>query len=334
MQGITTFNTSESEIRRRASIVRQREQEKAAVAQRKASAVVTTPANSADECERIAELVSLYVEKWPWIVYTKGGSRAQKAGEYVLDGLVHHSGGDDWLVKGHRCSLERGFCDCEDRIRFDKTDGKLCAHRLAAMILANWHGKRCARLVELIEQLDGYDYIDLYVERDYAYHGHGERVAVAGYLLPGHQYPVHWMAGNRFEVTLVQFQWVMEQTGYALVRLPEKLGDASHYYYRIAKGEGLPIIRQSFHFRGTTEAMRNREAMRKISAIELAVTLDMITGNPAIVSNFSQYEARRIWQAKEAIDKYGLQAVKIDELPAYVVNLVMFYLREKKQVQQ
>lgn len=281
------------------------------------------------EHERLQELVALYCDKFPWITYANGGSRAHKAMGYLLEGHVAHVGGDQWLVKGHRCGLNSKQCTCKDHVRIDKAEGKLCAHRLAVMLRENWHGKRCLQLVELIEQLSEYEYIDLYMERDYAYHGEGERVAVAGYLLPGAMYPVHWLAWERFDVSLVQFQWAMEQTGYALVRLPEKLPDASHYYYRIAKGEGLPIIKQSYHFRGQTDAMIEREKARKISAVEFAVTLDEVTRNSALYFHFSQYEAQRIMAMKRAIDQYGIRAIEIDKLPDNVVSLVMMYIYGK-----
>lgn len=323
----TSTQTDYEEIRARARQIKAREEAKleAMLAQMPDYTAVGDPSQ---EQQRLSELADLYAEKWPWIVYAKGGSRAHKAIGLLLEGHVTHEAGDLYRVKGHRVNLKGKQCDCKDHVRFDKVDGKLCIHRLAVMLQQNWYGVRCQPLVTLIEQIDGYEYIDLWFERDYAYHGHGEVVRLVGYQLPRQKYPIRFMPHERVEVTLVQFKWAMDQTGYGMARLPEKIPNTFDYVYRIFRGEGLPIIKQSFHFRGRTDAMIQREKTRRITAIEWALMLGKLEALPVKVS-FSPYEAKRIVEMRIAIDKHGIRAVDIEALPDHVVDMLYFYLAMK-----
>ena len=56
----------------------------------------------------LAELAAKYEEKWPEIRYAKGGSRAQKAMQFVAEGRIWSEGHDRyghdvWVVNGNRC---------------------------------------------------------------------------------------------------------------------------------------------------------------------------------------------------------------------------------------
>ena len=64
----------------------------------------------------LLRLVEGYEAKWPDIHYTKGGSRARKAMEIVLNGGLYRvieadrNGNDLWQVGNHRCSKRGGWC--------------------------------------------------------------------------------------------------------------------------------------------------------------------------------------------------------------------------------
>lgn len=313
-------------IRERARKVRDRELAKVAALQGEIAA------QDPREKERLTELARLYDTKWPMITYSKGGSRSDRAVGFILEGNVVHVGGDNYRVNGSRCTLQAGNCECQDRAYRDTIDGKLCAHRLALMLKENWHGDRCYPLLDMLQLLAGHgEYVEILMERDYAYHGFGERAAVAGYKLPSQLEPVHFLPGDRYTVTLVQFQWAMREAGWGLLCLPEKLPDNSHYYYRVAPGDWMPIVHQSFYFRGMTEAMQLRERMRRFTLLELAATLKQITAGPVQLT-FSEYDAKRIVNTRIKMDREGLQWADLEALPETLQATLLAYYEMKGQV--
>lgn len=265
-----------------------------AIQQARLAAMDATPQRRA----ALTELAAKYEAKWPEIHYAKGGSRARKAVEFVLDGRVQSLGADAkgndlWAVNGNRCSKAAGWCECEDRIRTDLTYGKLCAHRLAVALKTNWLGDRHPELLEwLLPLAEGRDELTLLVERDYEWHGDGQTTVIAGYRLDKRP-PVRLLPSERITVTLVQFQWVLQELGWSMVDLPQKLPGWIDYLYPLRRGEGIACARETFFHKGRTPQMEERERMRRWLLMDIAMHLAEFLSGPLNLS-LPEWEAKRV----------------------------------------
>lgn len=251
------------------------------------------------------ELATKYEEKWPEIRYAKGGSRARKAVELVLDGRVIEQGrnehGDDvWLVNGNRCSKAGKWCECEDRIRTDLTYGKLCCHRLAVALKTNWLGDRHPELLAWLRSLVAeVEECAILVERIYEWYGNGESVTVSGYKLPGHGI-VHLPVAARMAVSVAQFQWVLGELAWSLADLPQKLPGYSDYLYHIRQGDGLLLTKEIFYHKGRTWVMEERERVRRMALLDIALHLsDYLAGPLPLV--LSEWEAKRVMALRDEL---------------------------------
>lgn len=286
------------------------------------------------EVRALTELVERYEQKWPEIMYIKGGSRARKAMDYVLRGdLVatgsDHNGHDIWLVAGHQCSKKGGWCSCKDASA-PVLDGygKLCCHRLAVALKTNWYGDKhpalLAYLQPICEAAPG-AYVDLLIERDYDYHGEGARARVAGYWHRGMHQHLRLTPAEVLSVTLPQFQWVMQELGWALVELPIKLPGDTDYYYRIAptNSDGLLLTESIFWRRGRTWRMSDREQMRRFQLVELAAHLKEWINAP-ITIKLNNYEAKRVTELRYRMSQESMQAAEVwAALPESLQNAIL-----------
>lgn len=263
----------------------------------------------------LLDLAAKYEAKWPEICYVKGGSRARKAVELVLDGRVLSLGrdpnGDDlWLVNGHRCSKAGQWCECEDRIRTDPTYGKLCVHRLAVALKTNWLGERHPQLLAWLGPLvDGRSEFTLLVERDYEWHGDGQQATVAGYQGDDHQV-IRLAPAERMPVTLVQFQWVLDELGWSIADLPQKLPGWSDYLYPLRNGIGLTCVKEIFFHKGRTPQMEERERMRRLVLQDIAMHLSEVLRGP-IQIDLPAWEARRVAEMVQKIETESITAQEV-----------------------
>ena len=185
-----------------------------------------------------------------------------------------------------------------------------------------------AYLQPIIEKAPG-AFVDLLVERDYDWHGEGNRARVAGYWHHGMSQHVRLTPLEIIPVTLPQFQWVMGQLGWALVDLPMKLPGFTDYYYRIAKGDGFPLDEAVFWHKGRTWQMSDRERMRRFQLRDIAIHLDAFVKSPLYVE-LSSYEAGRVMQLHAQIAVNQEQALEVWEaLP----NTVKQFILENKGVE-
>ena len=267
--------------------------------------------------QALTELVERYEAKWPEICYVKGGSRARKGMEIVLSGGlwqkgVDHQGNDLWAVGAHVCSKAGGFCSCEDRVYVDPKFGKLCAHRLAVALKTNWGGDRNEALLDYLKRsfADSSHYVDLLVERDYFFHGNGDRVRVAGCWLPGRTSYERLTPAETIDVTLPQFQWALNEMKWGMAGLPVKLPGQTDYFYRLIPGEGLPVTQGMFYHRGMTWAMEHREMMRRLDLREIARNLEEFLSWPFPVA-LSEYEAKRVHELRVMMKKNEVQAADV-----------------------
>jgi hypothetical protein len=286
---------------------------------RQAQRAPTELAEVPPEAQALSDLVSLYEAKWPEICYVKGGSRARKAMDYVLRGDVlatgsDRNGHDTWLVAGHKCSKRGEWCECKDfAAPVIKFYGKLCCHRLAVALKTNWHGDKnhaaLAYLSGVIEAAPG-PFIDVLIERDYDYHGEGNRARIAGFWAHGMAQHNRLTPLEVLPVTLPQFQWVLTQLKWGMIDLPAKLPGDTDYYYRIAPGEGLLINEPLFWHRGRTWRMEDRERMRRLQLVDLAAHLDEWLNAP-IAIELSKYDAKRVSDLRQRMHRESLQATEI-----------------------
>lgn len=286
------------------------------------------------EAQALTELVEVYERKWPEIMYVKGGSRARKAMDYVLRGDVLSTGSDKnshdtWLVAGHMCSKKGLWCNCKD-MQAPTIDhyGKLCAHRLAVALKTNWYGNKHVVLLEYLrpicESAPG-EYVDLLVERDYDYHGEGNRSRVAGYWCHGMNQHARLSPSEIMAFTLPQFQWVMAELGWALVELPIKLPGDTDYYYRIApaRADGFLLTESIFWHRGRTWRMSDRESMRRFQLVELAAHLKEWVNAP-IAIKLNNYESKRVMELRYRMEQESMQAAEIwAALPESLQNAIL-----------
>lgn len=265
-----------------------------AIQQARLAALDATPKRR----EALNDLAAKYEAKWPEIAYAKGGSRARRAVEYVLDGRVQPLGpdayGNDlWVVNGNRCSKAGKWCECEDRIRTDPTYGKLCSHRLAVALKTNWLGNRHPDLLEWLRPLtENRDELTLLVEREYEWHGDGQTVVIAGYRLDKRQ-PVRLLPAERMSVTLVQFQWVLAELNWSMADLPQKLPGWIDYFYPLRRGEGVSCVKETFFHKGRTPQMEERERMRRWLLMDIANHLPEFLAGPLNL-HLPEWEARRV----------------------------------------
>lgn len=244
------------------------------------------------------ELAAKYEQKWPEIHYAKGGSRARKAVEFVMDGRVislgaDQAGNDVWTVNGNRCSKAGKWCDCEDRIRTDATYGKLCSHRLAVALKTNWLGDRHPELLAwLMPLVDGRSELTLVIERDYEWHGDGQTAVVAGYRLADYKIQ-RLLPAERITVTLVQFQWVLAELGWSMADLPQKLPGWVDYLYPLRQGLGVACAKETFFHKGRTPQMEERERMRRWMLLDIAMHLREFLAGPLNL-DLPEWEAKRV----------------------------------------
>jgi len=271
------------------------------------------------EVQALVDLVSLYETKFPEICYTKGGSRARKAMDYVLRGDVicagvDRYGNDVWLVAGQKCSKRGNWCDCKDvGAPTILNYGKLCFHRLAIALKTNWKGDKnpalLAYLQKITEDTRG-AYVDILIERDYDYHGEGNRARVAGYWCHGMSQHERLVPQDVIAATLPQFQWAFGEMGWGLADLPMKLPGTTDYYYRIAKGSDLLLSESIFWHRGRTWRMEDRERMRRLQLVELAAHLEEWINAPISIP-LNNYEARRITELRQRMKEESMQAAEV-----------------------
>lgn len=258
----------------------------------------------------LAELAAKYEEKWPEILYAKGGSRAQKAMQIVSEGRLWQEGrdrygNDVWIVNGNRCSKAGKWCECQDRIRTDATYGKLCAHRLAVALKTNWLGDKHPALTDALAQLIA-DHgeageLTLIVDRYYDRHGDGERFAVAGFLDERRRH-VKWPADLRIEANLPQFQNSLAAVGWSLADLPVKLPGWSDYLYTIQQGPGLDLSPEIFYHKGRTPQMEDRERSRRMVLADIARNLPALLAGPIRI-HLSEWETKRVWELRQELER-------------------------------
>lgn len=293
-----------------------------------------TAAQLPPEVQALTELVERYEQKWPEIMYVKGGSRARKAMDSVLRGDAlpvgsDRHGHDLWLVAGHQCSKKGGWCDCKDmQAPVFEGYGKLCSHRLAVALKTNWYGDRHPALLTylqpILEAATG-PYVDLLLERDYDYHGEGARARVAGYWAHGMHQHARLAPAEVMAVTLPQFQWVMKELGWTLVELPFKLPGDTDYYYRIAPAtaDAAPLTESIFWHRGRTWRMSDRERMRRFQLIELAAHLEEWINAP-ITIKLNNYEAKRVTELRYRMSQESMRVAEVwAALPESLQNAIL-----------
>lgn len=255
-------------------------------------------AQPAANSNALSELATKYEAKWPEICYVKGGSRARKAVELVLQGRVIEQGRDGyghdvWLVNGVRCSKAGKWCECEDRIRTDPQYGKLCQHRLAVALKTNWMGDRQPALLEWLRPLvEGRDEFTLLVERDYEWRGDGQQATVAGYRTDTYQV-VRCNPSATMPATLAQFQWVLGQLGWSMADLPQKLPGPLNYLYLLRRGPGVSCTPETFWHKGRTPQMEERERMRRWLLLDIAMHLEEFLAGP-IQIDLPAWQAQRV----------------------------------------
>lgn len=306
-----------------------------AVQQARLAALDATPQRRA----ALADLAAKYEQKWPEIAYAKGGSRARKAVEMVLQGRVQSlgmdaHGNDLWVVNGNRCSKAGKWCECEDRIRTDPTYGRLCAHRLAVALKTNWLGDRHPELLEwLLPLVENRDELTLLVERDYEWHGDGQTAVVAGYRLDQQQ-PVRLLPGERLTVTLVQFQWVLGELGWSMADLPQKLPGWIDYLYPLRRGEGVACVRETFFHKGRTPQMEERERMRRWLLMDIATHLSEFLSGPLNLS-LPEWEAKRVARLVERMKEGEVAAQEVwASLPAKIQVAILESADPSRLVQE
>lgn len=263
-------------------------------------------------------LVERYERKWPEIAYARGGSRARKAMQYVMEGRCQQAGTDDqgndlWIVNGNRCSKAGKWCECEDRIRTDATYGKLCAHRLAIALKTHWDGDENYHLVTALAALMQYGdrRLDLLVERTYAHHGDGERTVLVGWIDENRQRQT-WPHALRVPFTLPQFQHALQAIGgWGMAELPFNLGGVSGYYrYTIAADGALPPTPEIFYQKQRTGVALERERSRKMLRADIAANLPDVLAGPLPIT-LSDWEAKRVTALRREMQRQETTAQEV-----------------------
>ena len=296
---------------------------------------VTAPALPSDA---LLDLALRYEAKWPEIAYAKGGSRARKAMQYVLEGRLQslgydQAGHDLWIVNGNRCSKAGKWCECEDRIRTDAHYGKLCAHRLAIALKTHWLGDKNPELINALVALIDYERtrLDLLVERTYARHGDGERTALVGWI-DDKQRRQTWPHSLHVPFTLPQFQHALAAIGgWSMTELPFNLGGVSGYYrYSVAAGGALPATPEIFYQKQRTDLSIERERSRKMLLADIAANLPTILAGPLALT-LSDWEAKRVMQLRYEMQREAATAAEVWSRLPEAVRLAIIEAQSTQQ---
>jgi len=198
--------------------------------------------------ETLAELVKTVEDKFPAVLYAKGGSRAQEAARLIeLNEIAYVGesyGADYYRCHGHTTSIKGGGCTCSDEAAY--IDGKkFCKHRLAAMFVVKLNGHPESRFAKLLADAPS----DELTLRVYVLH----TVDGDKYRMEGHRYGggvwERYERDNCWDFTFQQFERATHAAGWGLASRPIKQ-PSMYFHYVLARGAsefGLSSVHAEAH---------------------------------------------------------------------------------------
>lgn len=202
-------------------------------------------------------LVNTLETRWPRLRYAKGGSRAASAAGMVRGGKVRRVGAGQYIAGTYLVDIPAQTCECEDqRAPIDATRGRLCKHMIAARFVESPAWREMTEnpaLLDVISQYINEPWIEIVFEYEEG-ESHKEFMGIrTRSMLSFQRIP----AAGRFNVTLPQLRWALEQLGWSVERLPEK-GRWLEHHWRIAPVQGIELTVDTWMRRGHTDRMRER----------------------------------------------------------------------------
>lgn len=166
--------------------------------------------------------------------YKQGGSRIDAAlalaesGQVVSLGTMPVTGHDYWMVGNYTVSISGKSCTCPDHAAPIYKDGKLCKHRLAAMMIHRVTTTQARHLERVLREAPAAsEWLTLRVNVYYITGGG------RAYTLTGHHYPgspwERYAADDCFDFTEELFTTALKRTGWQVDGRPSKQGIAYHY---------------------------------------------------------------------------------------------------------
>lgn len=191
------------------------------------------------EQDTLAALVARYEERWPSLRYANPAagypaSRAAAAAELVAAGEVEYigqmpSGDRYYMVSGkYRTTTGQGRCDCQDRAPVDARFGKLCKHRIAAMLTRSLQAASQDQLAGLVQAAAG-EPVTLRVVRIFADGEDAKRVT--GYRIGARGLWQTLAADAQFAITNGGLEATMAAVGYGMLKAPQRDRGFDYLYY-------------------------------------------------------------------------------------------------------
>lgn len=182
----------------------------------------------------LSNLVHTVEEKFPDVLYKKGGSRAQSAAEIVELKAIYEAGVvagvDYWKVGEYTTSIVGGSCTCMDDAPL-AGGKKLCKHRLAAMFIRKMQQSGESRFSEILATTS-----DTITLRMLVINGIERKYSLAGYRYAGQTWVKFEKREDYIDFTPSQFEKAMLAAGWAMGQRPVKQ-PSMYYHYFLVRGE-------------------------------------------------------------------------------------------------
>ncbi len=214
--------------------------------------------------EALAKLVKTVEDKFPVVLYAKGGSRAQEAARLIeLNEIVYVGESYDvdyYRCHGHTTSIKGGGCTCSDEAAY--VDGKkFCKHRLAAMFVVKLNGHPESRFAKILTDAPS----DELTLRVYVLHTvDGDKYRMEGHRYGGQNW-VKYERDNCWNFTFKQFEDATRAAGWGLTQRPIKQ-PSMYFHYVLARGAGEYGL-NSVHVEAHEKHLRERR-FAEIEAIQ------------------------------------------------------------------
>lgn len=206
----------------------------------------------------------------PCTAYKQGGSRLDaaielvEANQVISLGILPVTGYDYWSVSEYTVSIAGRSCNCPDQSAPLYKGGKLCKHRLAAMLVQRLNESRVGKLEAVLRDAPA-DAQWLTLRADVYYVDGGGRL----YRMCGHHYPgqpwVRYGPDDCYEFDEPMFNAALRRAGWQIDGRPSKQGMA--YHYRLVPGgstetAGVYTLNATAH-----ESLERQEMNRRMSDI-------------------------------------------------------------------
>lgn len=238
--------------------------------------------------------------------YPRSEARADRAAGYIVsDQIEQIADSDEYMIAGQIAGWSNRRCTCDDDAHTDPRLGRLCAHRIAVMIVRSPTWAQAGQIDPLVDLLATpgageividfyYDYtkpgqkhLDAWTAREIDGNGHAARQIAAGDYAPQARPLVTWEQFSR----AIGATWGIKPDHQPMIAS----GAGFIYRWILTRRDagGLEITYNKWRQKDTTEASRARHKAREDYVMELALQGNRILGgDPSIEIAKDAYRKR------------------------------------------